>query len=175
MTGLNTTGLKNVGLMLILLFAGLSLSLAEAAQGDTTNVKIGITGTIVANASCKISGNNPISVEFGDVYISEIKGDAYRKGISYDVSCQGDSGGKSIQLQMSGTGASFDGGLLKTDASGLGIKILKDGSQMNLNQWYDLDPINKPTLEGVLVKQDEASFTNGQEFNASATLKVAYN
>lgn len=148
---------------------------AQAAKGDTTNVKINITGTIVANARCSFSDGNPITVEYGDVYISELAGDAYRMPVNYHVKCSGDADGKTIQLQFSGTGAEFDGTLLKTDTSGLGIKILSNGSQMTLGQWYDLNPDAPPSLEGVLVKADGASFDNGRQFNASATLKVAYN
>lgn len=163
---------RSLGLVGILMLA---LPVAQAAKRDTTNVQINISGTIVANAHCNFGQNRPITVEYGDVYSSEIAGDAYRKKLNYNVSCSGDADGKSIQLQLAGTGAGFDGSLLKTDANGLGIKILRNGSQMTLGQWYDLNPNSPPTLEGVLVKQDGASFDNGQEFNASATLKVAYN
>ena len=167
-----------IGKAIVLVLAGgilLTAPFTQAAKRDTTNVKINITGTIVANARCNFSNGNPITVEYGDVYISEIAGDAYKKKVNYSVSCSGDADGKTIQLQFSGSGADFDGTLLNTDAQGLGIKILRNGSQMTLGQWYDLNPNAPPTLEAVLVKNSGASFTNGQEFNASATLKVAYN
>lgn len=168
-----------VGLLAIwhlLLVGGLMLSCsAQAAKGDVKNVKINIYGTIVANARCSFSANNPINVEYGDVYVSEIIDDKYRQPLSYSVSCSGDSGGKTIQLQLSGTGAGFDGSLLQTDAKGLGIRILRNNSPMTLGKWYDLNPEVPPKLEGVLVKERGATFNNGQEFNASATLKVAYN
>lgn len=171
------TELTKLALVLALMFTGLSSQTAYAKGNprDTTNVKINISGTIVANASCKISGGSPIAIEYGDVYINEISGDNYRKEIPYGVTCQGDPEGKSIQIQMVGDVASFDSGLLSTDASGLGIKVLQNGNQMDLNKWYNLDPSNKPKLEGVLVKQSGASFSNGQEFNAGVTLTVAYN
>ncbi|MFQ0830348.1 fimbrial protein [Serratia fonticola] len=153
----------------------LNASLTRAATGEVSNVKVNITGTIVANARCDFGQNSPITMEYGDVYISDIAGDAYKKRMHYSVFCSGDASGKTIQLQFSGSGAGFDGTLLRTDAQGLGIKILRNNSQMILGQWYDLNPSSPPTLEGVLVKQNGASFTNGQEFNASATLKVAYN
>ncbi|WP_193138583.1 fimbrial protein [Klebsiella aerogenes] len=160
-----------------LLVAGLtasSLSQATLNQ-DTSNIRISITGTIVANARCTINGGNPITVEYGDVYISEIAGNAYRQNIAYSIICQGDAGSKTAQILLDGTGASFDGTLLKTDATGLGIKILIDNNQMMLRKWYDLNTSNNQKLEGILVRQGEAKFTNGQQFNASATLKVAYN
>ncbi|OKB66622.1 hypothetical protein BHU62_11970 [Serratia marcescens] len=142
---------------------------------DTTNVKINITGTVVANGRCTFAGGNPITVEYGDVFISDIAGDRYRQPLNYGVSCSGDAGGKTIQLQLAGIGADFDGTLLGTNAKGLGIKLLRDNSQMEPGKWYDLNPSSPPKLEGVLVKQSGADFSNGQEFSASATLKVAYN
>lgn len=145
------------------------------AKMDTTDVKISISGTVVANGRCSFAGGNPITVEFGDVYISDIAAGKYRQPLNYSVACSGDAGGKAIQMQLSGTGADFDGTLLGTDAKGLGIKLLWDKSQMDIGKWYDLDPAAPPTLEGELVKQKGADFSNGQEFNASATLKVAYN
>ncbi|HEM8838474.1 TPA: fimbrial protein [Klebsiella aerogenes] len=153
----------------------ISVPLAQAATRDTSNVNINISGTIVANASCNILASRPISVEFGDVYINDIDAGGYRKSIDYDVVCSGDAQGKTIQLRFVGGGASFDGSLLKTDAPGLGIKILRNGAQMTLNQWYDLDWTSPPTLEGVVVKQSGASLNNGQEFSASGSLVVGYN
>lgn len=160
-----------------LLMAGLAASpLSQATLNrNTSNVRINISGTIVANARCTINGGNPISVEYGDVYISEIAGDAYRQNIAYSITCQGDAGSKTAQIQLNGTGANFDGTLLKTDAAGLGIKILINNNQMTLGKWYDLNTSSNQKLDGILVKQDVAKFTNGQQFNASATLKVAYN
>ncbi|HCM7228989.1 TPA: fimbrial protein [Klebsiella aerogenes] len=168
------TGMKVIVAAFTLLISVFFIPSLIAAK-NIGNVNISISGTVVATASCKISGSNPIKVDYGDVYISEIAGDNYRKQVVYDVSCQGDANGKNIQLEITGNSAVFDGNLLRTDADGLGIKLLRNGSQMQLNQWYDLDPVNPPRIESVLVKQKGATFMNGQEFNAGATLKVAYN
>jgi type 1 fimbria pilin len=153
----------------------LALSPVVQAKMDTTNIRVNVSGTVVANARCSFSGGNPITVEYGDVYISDIGGDTYRQPLAYGVSCRGDADGKTIQLQLSGTGADFDGTLLSTNAKGLGIKLLRDNSQMVLGRWYDLNPAAPPKLEGVLVKQSGARFSNGQAFSAAATLTVAYN
>ncbi|QGH61590.1 fimbrial protein [Serratia proteamaculans] len=155
---------------------GLALAglLAFPLTGQT-NVKISISGTVVATARCSFADGKPITVEFGDVYISDIAAGVYRQPLSYKVACSGDADSKTIQMQLSGDGAAFDNKLLKTDVKGLGIELLWDKSQMEVGKWYDLDPAAPPTLEGELVKQKGADFSNGQEFKASATLKVAYN
>lgn len=159
----------------LLVACGLFFSPPTLAKMDATNVKINITGTVVANGRCNFAGGSPITVEYGDVFISEIVGDKYRQPLNYNISCSGDAGGKTIQLQLDGSGADFDGTLLSTNAKGLGIKLLRDNNPMVPGRWYDLNPSSPPKLEGVLVKQGGAEFNNGQEFSASATLKVAYN
>lgn len=153
----------------------LVLPLSGQAKMEPTNVKINISGTVVANGSCSFSGGKPITVEFGDVYISDIADGKYVQKLDYTVTCKGDAGGKTIQLRLKGEGADFDGSLLKTDAKGLGIRLLRNNSSMKPGSWYDLNPSAPPTLEGELVRQKGAEFSNGQAFNASATLEVAYN
>lgn len=138
-------------------------------------IAINISGTVVANAACTFNSNEDINVEFGDVWISEIAGDTYKKPVPYTLSCAGDADGKNIQLRWVGTVASFNGKLLKTDVTGLGIELRQNSSQVNPNVWFTIDSTSPPPLDVVVVKQPDASFTNGQEFNASVTLEVAYN
>ncbi|MGE2624750.1 hypothetical protein ACQH8C_26785, partial [Escherichia coli] len=55
------------------------LAAAGATAGPgASNVDIAITGEVIATASCTFSSSEPIRVEFGDVYINEIVGTAYR-------------------------------------------------------------------------------------------------
>ncbi|WP_230351055.1 fimbrial protein [Lelliottia sp. WAP21] len=154
---------------LMLLAAG-----ANAGPGSS-NVDISITGEVIATASCTFSSNEPIKVEFGDVYINEIVGTAYRLAIPYQVSCKGDPDGKTVQLQVSGTPADGDTSRLQTDASGLTIKLQNGSATLPLNHWIDFDNSSPPSLYAVLEKQSGARFQDGQAFNATATLKVAYN
>ncbi len=64
---------------------------------------------------------------------------------------------------------------LKTDANGLTIKLQNGSVTLPLNQWFDFNNASPPTLYAVLEKQNGARFQDGQAFNATATLKVAYN
>lgn len=43
----------------------------------------------------------------------------------------GDADGKSIEMQLQGTGASFDGTVLQTSVQGLGIKLLQNNTQIS--------------------------------------------
>ncbi|HIE5387463.1 TPA: fimbrial protein [Enterobacter cancerogenus] len=152
------------------------LATAGATAGPgSSNVDIAITGEVIATASCTFSSSEPIRVEFGDVYINEIVGTAYRQAIPYQVSCKGDPDGKTVQMQVSGTAAGGDTSRLQTDASGLTITIQNGSATLPLNRWIDFDSSSPPSLYAVLEKESGARFQDGQAFNATATLKVAYN
>lgn len=153
----------------------LLLSGTALAKMDDSTVNVKISGTVVANGSCTFTGTSPIAVEFGDVIINDIKDKAYKQSLPYTLSCKGDPGGKAIQMKLTGTAATFDGTLLKTDAPGLGLSLQKDGTVMTLNQWFDIDPASPPKFDAMLVKQKDASFRNGQAFNGAATLIVGFN
>ena len=112
------------GAMALFAMTGMLLG-GDAAAAGSSNLDVRITGTVVATALCTFSGSDPIKVEFGDVYINEIIGETYKQPVPYQVTCKGDPDGKTLQMQIAGSAASFDGKQLKTDASGLGIKLLK--------------------------------------------------
>ncbi|TFZ49510.1 hypothetical protein E5C26_15855 [Serratia proteamaculans] len=158
-----------------LALASLLLSGTALAKMDDTTINVKISGTVVANGSCTFTGTGPIAVEFGDVFINDIKDSAYKQRLPYTLVCKGDPGGKAIQMKLTGTAADFDGTLLKTDAKGLGISLQNGGTALALNQWVDVDPAAPPKFDAVLVKQKDADFQNGQAFNGSATLIVGFN
>lgn len=142
---------------------------------DPMTITITVYGTVVSNGRCLFSSDQSVAVNFGDVFVSEIASGIYRKPLNYSLSCSGDDGGKSIRIQLSGTGAHFDSTVLSTDAIGLGIKLLRNNTQMELGRWYDVDPALPPKIESLLVVEKDATFANGQDFSATATLKVAFN
>ncbi|MGK3141808.1 fimbrial protein [Pantoea sp. C2G6] len=146
------------------------------AQGAITidPVPITISGTVIATASCTFGSDKTIEIEFGDVYISQIIGDTYKKPVDYTLSCEGDADGKTVYMEWVGDQSSFDSTLLTTDVTGLGVKLLQNNTQVSPNTRFTIDAASPPSLDVVLVKNSGASFTNGQEFNASATLKVDY-
>lgn len=164
---------KNLGWALAL--AALALPGTAMAKMDDATINVKISGTVVANGSCTFTGTGPVVVEFGDVFINEIKDSAYKQNLPYTLVCKGDPGGKAMQIKLSGIAADFDGSLLKTDAKGLGLSLQKDDKVMALNQWVDIDPAAPPTFAAVLVKRKNTNFHNGQAFNGSATLIVGFN
>lgn len=161
-------------LMTLTVFSPL-LPVDAAATPGPGNLNIAITGTVQATATCTFSGPDPIQVEFGDVYINEIAEGIYKQQILYQLNCSGDPEGKKLQMQLTGTAASDDSSLLKTSADGLSVKLIKGNDAVTMNQWFNIDAGQLPSLYAELIKQSGARFQNGEEFTASATLKVAYN
>jgi len=145
-----------------------------AAIPNPLNVDININGTIIAKASCTFSGQKPLQIDYGDVYISDLASGNNRKNLDYSLRCTGDSDGKKVAMRFEGEGADFNNQLLKTDIKGLGIKLLNNSNPQDINSWFFIDPSNQPTLEAELVKQDNANFQSGQEFSAAMTLIVEY-
>ncbi|WP_293770410.1 fimbrial protein [uncultured Pantoea sp.] len=160
----------------IAIFLGCILVPLLSAQGAVTvnPVPVNITGTVIATASCTFGSDKLIQIEFGDVFINQISGDYYKKAVDYSLSCKGDADGKTIKMEWIGEAASFDSTLLTTDVNGLGIKLLQDSQKVSPNTWFTINAASPPALDVVLVKNSGAKFSNGQEFNASATLKVDY-
>lgn len=138
-------------------------------------VAINISGTVTATASCQFNTDETIGLEYGtNVYISKISGNYYKLPVPYFLNCEGDANGKSIRMRWVGTASSFEDTLLTTDVSGLAIKFLKNGTKIDINTWFDIEADSAPSLDVVLVKDAGATLKNGQEFNASTTLEVAY-
>lgn len=134
-----------------------------------SNVTVKVT--VVAPA-CTVNDNKAIEVNFGDVATSRVDGKNYRTQVSYTLSCS-EGASKAMKLQVQGTGSAFDGSLLGTDVSGLGIRMQNGSSNLPLNQWVNFTYPDKPTLWAVPVKQSGVTLSGGR-FSAAATLKVTY-
>ncbi|HEB0103793.1 TPA: fimbrial protein [Serratia marcescens] len=146
-----------------LLLAGL----AQAAS--TVTVKV----TVLAPLPCTINGNKPIEVDFGDdVMTTRIDGTNYRTPVEYTVTCTKPKK-NGMRLQIAGNAAGFDGKLLQSSVTGLGIAFLNGGTRFSLNSWQNFTFPALPKLEAVPVKQANATLPTG-EFTASATLRVDY-
>ncbi|CAI2004423.1 fimbrial protein [Serratia fonticola] len=151
--------------------AGLLASLpmlALAAASATVTVKV----TVVATPPCTINDDRPIEVEFGDAMTTRVDGDNYKMPVNYTLSCTG-APYNAMKLQVQGNGASFDGTVLKTSKTGLGIKLQQGSNKLAINSWLKFTYPNQPELWAVPVKQNGVALAGG-EFTAGATMKVDY-
>ncbi|OQV36223.1 fimbrial protein [Serratia marcescens] len=136
----------------------------------TTTVTVKVT--VVAPPPCTINDDRPIEVDFGDVMTTRVEGDNYRMPVNYTLSCT-EASSNAMRLQVQGNGASFDGSVLRTNKTGLGIRLQQGDSKLAVNSWLNFTYPNVPALWATPVKQSGATLTGG-EFTAGATMKVAY-
>lgn len=155
--------------------------------GSKYNLNINIDGTIVANGSCKFNNGGGLTVDFGEVRLkagannSVTMDGSYRKPITSDFTCTGDSAGL-MQMKLSsasGTYITYNGvQVMDTDKGIVGVEMRVNGTAQNMGTWFTIDPNNPPTLEAELV-QTSATNTNhvvsGDTFTATGTLTMAFN
>ncbi|WP_234262458.1 fimbrial protein [Klebsiella aerogenes] len=147
----------------------LLLSIFNAAvQAATVTVK----GTVV-RPSCNLNNGNAINVAFGDVVISKIDGQAYKKlPLLYSLTCENPN--DKLQFSISGTAAPFGSGLLTTSKSGLGIQFMSDNGKLPLNSGIvKFNAGERPALYAVPARNSSVNLATG-DFSATATLSIDY-
>ncbi|WAZ11796.1 fimbrial protein [Serratia marcescens] len=153
--------------VLVALLAAAPL-MALASNMATVTVKV----TVVKPPPCTINDDRPIEVDFGDVMTTRVDGNNYKMPVNYALSCS-DTAPNAMKLQVNGNGASFDGTVLRTNKTGLGIELRQGDNKLAVNSWLNFTYPQKPELWAVPVKQSGTTLTGG-EFTAGATMKVAY-
>ena len=140
-------------------------------SASTAGTPVQITGNILPPPVCKINNNQASpQVEFGsDVRTDLIDGVKYRaKEVPVTVTCDRKPGG-AIQFSLTGTASSFDTAALKTDVTGLGIKIYNGTKAIDINSWGDINYDEPLNLIAVPVKLSGVTLQGG-EFSATGTL-----
>ncbi|WP_411752403.1 fimbrial protein [Serratia sp. (in: enterobacteria)] len=141
--------------------------IAVGARDATITVKV----TVVA-PTCVINNNRPIEVEFGDVMTTRVDGNNYRMPVNYTLDCK-NIPSNAMKLKVQGIVAGFDGTLLKTSNSALGIKLQTGATKLSVNTWLNFSYPKKPELWVVPVQKSGSTLT-GDEFTAVATMNVDY-
>lgn len=136
------------------------------------SVGITVKGKVFA-PPCIINGKRDIPIDFGsDIIIGRIDSQIYEKPIPYVLDCSAATS-NALKMQLRGTGASFDGTLLSTSKSNLGIMLKSDGGKLTLNSWKNFTNPARPALSAMLVKNGSGTVTGGN-FTATSTLLVEY-
>lgn len=160
------------------LMAVVPLSVRSVTDAFFVSVKL----TVLAEP-CEINGNQPITVEFGDVITSKVGevgkvgDDEYLRPVEYSLKCP-PGAPTAMKLQIMGGGASFDTKVLRTKPNEmsdvLGIELRQGRSKLlAINKSVSFIYPNKPELWAVPVKNGDATLKGG-EFTATATMKVDY-
>ena len=131
------------------------------------------------STSCKVNNNTAVSVEFGTVNVSALKGAS--ASVPVTVDCAGQTPSGTLKLAFSGDTADFSTTALKTSVDGLGITLSPPSGApagpgvLTPDTYYDVTTLGLKAAGGTinltagLVSDATATLTGG-EFTASATL-----
>lgn len=138
-------------------------------------IDVFFTGTLVAPPACVVNGNADVSVDFGNnVLIGQIDGVNYEQPITYSLDCSAGAGiTTAMKMQLQGNGAVFEGTVLGTSKTDLGLEMRTAGAKWPLNTWRNFVYPAQPVLTAVPVKATASTLAGGA-FTASATLLVDY-
>ncbi|QUG77787.1 fimbrial protein [Erwinia sp. E602] len=160
-------------LMLSLLTGWTGIAAAGTAQSDIT-IKVTVLAP-VCNVTAPDGGD--IAVNFGEnINIDKIYDKQYARVFYYKIDCgKGDMTGRTIQLTLKGTPASFatNNATLQTDMDNLGILIYKGGQPMQLNKPLALPAEDDGIMSAMPIKNPAGAIKPGA-FSATATLLAEY-
>ncbi|MGQ6550647.1 fimbrial protein (plasmid) [Serratia sp. JSRIV001] len=138
---------------------------------------------VVVSVPCQINNNTDISVNLGnDLLTTRIPasnsistGNTYETEIPYTLDCTVAAGaGQQVRMQLYGTSAGFDNGVLMTSNTNLGLELRQNGTRVSPNQWFNLtSAAATPKLTVVPVKNSGTTLSGGA-FRATLTLKVDF-
>jgi len=154
------------GITMLMLFS------LNATYAET--VPVNFQGTLVEPPSCTISSDQQIDIDFGaQVGVSKVDGVNYIQPVNYQLSCPPGGPGLSLSMMVSGAATAFDTSALQTNITDLGIKLLQNGSDLQLNTRFPVDVNTPPVLQAVPVKAPGSTLPEG-DFSVIATLLVGY-
>jgi type 1 fimbria pilin len=157
-------------ILVVLTLAALSFQAGAAQTGDQIDVTF---RGVLKQRPCHIDSGRDIEVHFGNLGINKVDGSRYLQKVSYSLACDDPDAGVALMLSVKGTATGFDTAAIKTNANGLGIRILQDGKPFILNSRVKIAYKTPPKLEVVPVKDPSVTLVE-KTFTATATLLAEY-
>lgn len=180
-------------LLAMLLPAAVSLTVFPALgkTGDENQLKIDISGTVIATGRCVFNNHSSPDIDFGDVRFSSAAGvnnieGRYIRELDVAMTCVGDTAGTTrFRMNTIKGSAIADGsyGSLPVTVGGiqpanpnLAIRLFVNGKQQSINEDFIVDIQRLPKLEAELVQlhPDDNTWTNGQPVESHATLMMSF-
>ncbi|QGH61589.1 fimbrial protein [Serratia proteamaculans] len=168
----NKPAARQYGGLALLLILGCGGGMPAQADQVGDSLTVNFHGTL-KKKPCHIAGDRDIEVHFGNVGINKVDGLRYLQPVPYTLTCDELNKSWTLMLSLKGTAAEFEKTALKTNATGLGIRILKDGKPMEINTSVAIDYASPPKLQAVPVQQSGVTLPE-QDFSATATLMAEY-
>lgn len=161
---------KALGMLCLIAISHTAPVFAAPAANATITVKV-----TVRAGTCSLNNNQPIYLNFGNsINTEELGPKQYMQQLRYSVDCP-NATKPAMNIQVRGTGSSFDTNVLETSNPNLGIEFYRDSNnaEMKLNTWYDLKYPTLLRIDASPVTDDYSKLTAGA-FTASAALVVQY-
>lgn len=163
--------MKNYTTFLFVYLAS-SMSCAYATSFD-----INLHGNLINSPpDCIVNNNQSEVVHFGDILLTRINGENYKRSVPLKLSCN-HLLKNSLKMTLQGDTTSFEyNGALKTSNEKLGIIFFVGDKRKAINQPIMIDYNSLPKLEAAPIKNDKANYSeiDGGYFTASSTLKIEY-
>lgn len=162
--------------LLAICLAILGLSIVVPSQGFASQSgdtrKVTFHG-ILKRKPCLISNDGDIYVHFEKIGINKVDGQRYLHDLPYTISCEETDPSLTLKMTIKGTPSGFEDTALETNATGLGIRILKDGQPMKINDAVTINYTSQPKIQVVPVKQTGVDLQE-QDFSTTATMLAEY-
>lgn len=157
----------------IILSMGESASVFASVEPVSSSFGLKVRGTLVheLKTQCVVTVE---PVEFGNVNIGDVKTESKVLPLHYSVDCSGLEKTKPIELTFVATPVTMsDLSLASTSSPGLWLRFLNGTKPIMLNKTLAVSLDLLPDVFVQLAKDPVTDLVKG-EFNASATLAVAY-
>lgn len=136
------------------------------------------TGTLLERPLCTISDKGGrMDVRFGNIAISRVDGEHYRRAIPYQINCPGANPNTlwRMRLTLKGKHTDFEPKVVQSSVPDLGIKVLLGGTALTPDEprLIEISPSAMPLLEAVPVKRAGSELPS-IAFTASALLLAEF-
>ena len=145
---------------------------ASEQKGDS--VEFTFTGTLLAMTPCSINNNGVIEVPFSNVSINKVESGIYFQPIGYDLDCGGVGAANTILMTLKGTPVDADESIIASGRKGLWMQFYKDGTELKLNQEFEINNVLSPPEITVYLRKDPGEELEEGTFSTTVTLMSEY-
>lgn len=141
--------------------------------GDSVEVKF--SGKLQAITPCEINKGHPISVFFGNVGVNKVDSGQYIKELQYSLDCGNATSNNTFSMYFTTVNpVATEPSSIQSDIAGLWVKILKDGTPLEMGKEFQVaDPLSPPKIDLLLTKDPVVTLIEG-DFSATGTLVAVY-
>lgn len=158
-------------IFLYLLYCNVTLATSTYQEGaiypGINQYPLTISG-IILHSECTLNDDRESNINFGNVTIQFIDGIRYSTPVPFNISCPKSYNGEQ-EVYISATASSFDTKAVQTSNPNVGIRLILNGENIEINKSQNIDWRIENKLNAVPVKKNNVKISAGN-FTASATM-----